>query len=232
MTLPLPRWRVPLAPEPLDDDAVVGAWAWQRIPRLPPFVRADGQGPAAWKTAVRVCRDDFGLAVRFDCADRWAWGTFTERDDPLWQEEAVELFLALGAADPRRYFEFEVSPRGVLFDARVDNPTSRRPDLAVEAGWNCSGVRWGAGSTELLPEAVYPQDWWAVLVLPWAALAPSGEPFTIPDILRANFYRIERPADPPGAAAEFSAWSPTLADPADFHQPARFGFLSLGGRIS
>ncbi|HEV7670153.1 MAG TPA: carbohydrate-binding family 9-like protein [Thermoanaerobaculia bacterium] len=232
MTIPLPRWRVPLASEPLDDNAVVGPWAWNRIPRLPPFVRADGRGSAIWQTAVRVCRDDFGLAVRFDCADRAAWGTFTERDDPLWQEEAVELFLAFGAADPRRYFEFEVSPRGVLFDARVDNPTSRRSDLVVQTAWDCSRIRWGAGRTELLHESTGDQDWWAVLVLPWASLAPPGEPDVVPDTLRANFYRIERPTDPPDAAAEFSAWSPTLSDPPDFHQPTRFGFLSLGGRIS
>ncbi len=226
MTIPLPRWRVPIAPLPLDDDAVIGPWVWERIPRLPPLFSADGARPAAWKTAVRVCRDGYGLAVRFDCADRAAWGTFAERDDPLWQEEAVEVFLALGGDEPRRYFEFEVSPRGVLFDARVDNPTGQRADLRVETAWDCPGIRWGAGSTDLLHQSVGEEDWWAVLVLPWASLAgPEG----LPDILRANFYRIERP---PGAPPEFSAWSPTLADPPDFHQPARFGFLSLGGRIA
>ncbi len=226
MTIPLPRWRVPRAPLPLDDDAVVGLWGWERIPRLPPLVRSDGVGPAIWKTAVRVCRDEFGIAVRFDCADRAAWGTFTDRDDPIWQEEVVELFLALGPEDPRRYFEFEVSPRGVLFDARVENPTGRREDLEVETAWNCPGIRWGAGSTDLLHASVGEQDWWAVLVLPWASLV-GPEP--LPDLLRANFYRIERP---PNSPHEFSAWSPTLSHPPDFHQPARFGFLSLGNLIA
>ncbi len=225
MIIPRPRWRVPLAPEPLDDAAVVGNWVWERIPRLPPLLLSDGSGPATWKTAVRVCRDRFGLAVRFDCADRFAWGTHTERDDPLWQEEVVELFLGIGQADPRHYFEFEISPRGVLFDARVDNPTSKRADLSVDTSWNCPGIRWGAGAKETLLATGLPEDWWAVLVLPWASLSASE----LPDILRANFYRIERPT---GGAPEFSAWSPTLADPPDFHQPARFGFLSLGGRIA
>lgn len=224
--IPLPRWRVPQAPEPLDDDAAVGAWAWKRVPSLPPLLRSDGFGPAIWKTAVRICRDGFGLAVRFDCEDRGAWGTFTQRDEPLWQEEVVELFLALGAADPRRYFEFEVSPRGVLFDARVDNPTGRRADLQVETAWNCPGIRWGAGNTGRLHTGAGGEDWWAVLVLPWASLG-AGDSF--PELLRANFYRIKRPQEAP---SEFSAWSPTLADPPDFHQPARFGFLSLGGRIA
>ncbi len=229
MTIPLPRWRVPHAPEPLDDDAVVGPWVWESVPRLPPLLCSDGRGPAIWQTAVRVCRDAFGLAVRFDCADRTVWGTFTERDEPLWQEEVVELFLALGPEDPRRYFEFEVSPRGVLFDARVDNPTGKRGDMTVETDWNCPGIRWGAGSTDLLHPSGEGQDWWAALVLPWAALVSPSEAIAPPETLRANFYRIERP---PGAVPEFSAWSPTLADPPDFHQPARFGFLSLGGRIA
>lgn len=232
MTTPLPRWSVPRAPRTLDDDGVVGLWAWEEIPRLPPLLRADGGGSALWKTAVRVCRDDFGLAVRFDCADRAAWGTFTERDDPLWQEEVVELFLALGPDDPRRYFEFEVSPRGVLFDARVENPTGRRADLEVDTAWNCPGIRWGAGDSDLIHPSGEGEDWWAVLVLPWASLTETGVPA---EVLRANFYRIERPPHPPHPANtphEFSAWSPTLSDPPDFHQPARFGFLSLGGRIA
>ena len=41
---------------------------------------------------------------------------------------------------------------------------------------------------------------------------------------RGNFYRIERPHD---AEPEFSGWSPTMTDPADFHKPAYFGILEL-----
>jgi len=42
------------------------------------------------------------------------------------------------------------------------------------------------------------------------------------EALRANFYRIDRPAD---GDPEFTAWSPTLVDPPDFHKPDRFGLL-------
>ena len=37
---------------------------------------------------------------------------------------------------------------------------------------------------------------------------------------RMNLYRIER-----GEAEEFTAWSPTLKSPPDFHVPSRFGTL-------
>jgi hypothetical protein len=185
------------------------------VPPLPPFLLTDGSGPAVQQTAVRLAWDYGALHVRFECADRDAWGTFTRRDDPIYQEEAVEVFLAPGTADPARYFEFEVSPRGTLFDAIVWNPDSDRATMRVDPSWDCPGLRWEAGA------GVASQDWWATLAIPWDSLASETPP---PEIWRANFYRIERPQD---GAAEFSAWSPTLTAPADFHKPARFGRLSL-----
>ncbi len=202
----LPRWRAP---------RVAGDWSWDAIPPLPPLVRCEDGAPAEQATVVRVAWDDAALHVRFECVDRHAWGTFERRDDPLWQEEVVEVFLAPGEADPVDYLEFEVSPRGVLFDARIHNHTSLRPDLRADVAWDCPCVRWQAGS------GTARQDWWAVLALPWSGLA--GDPPM--EVWRANFYRIERPAD---GSEEFSAWSPTLVRPADFHKPACFGVLELG----
>jgi hypothetical protein len=188
---------------------------WGEILALPPFRLADGSGPAIQQTQVRLRRDDLALHVRFDCEDRDAWGTYRQRNDPIYQEEAVEVFLAPGEADPVRYCEFEVSPLGTLFDAVIHNPTSLRADMTGDPAWDCPGLRWAAGS------GAARQDWWAELSIPWEALSPSSEP---PRIWRANFYRIERPRD---GEPEFSGWSPTLTRPADFHKPARFGFLEL-----
>jgi hypothetical protein len=187
---------------------------WPEIPPLAPFTLADGSGPPEQPTRVRLFWDPWGLHVRFECADRDAWGTFTERDDPLYEEEAVEVFLAPGGADPVRYAEFEVSPGGVLFDAAIENPTSLRRDLVADPSWNCPGIAWRAGrGTER-------QDWWAEISIPWAGLGLTAPP----DVCRANFYRIERPRN---GSSEFSCWSPTFTSPADFHQPARFGVLEL-----
>lgn len=203
-----PIWKVPRAPR---------SWSWEEIPALPPFLLADGSGPAVQPTQLRLCWDDAALHVRFDCVDRDAWSTYTRRDDPIYEEEAVEVFLAPGEADPIDYFEFEVSPAGVLFDARIHNPTGLRPDLRADVAWDCPRLRWQAGRDAERPER---QDWWAVLEIPWAGLV-AGAP---PRVWRANFYRIERPRD---SEPEFSGWSPTLTRPADFHKPARFGRLEL-----
>ncbi len=213
MKMELPRWVVPRRPADWDVQGDLASWHWETVPALSPFIRADGQAPAQQQTTARVCYDPHALYVRFDCVDRNIWGTCTHRDDPLYDEEVVEVFLAPGEADPIHYFEFEVSPDGVLLDARIENPTSQRADLKVDLTWDCPGLRWVAERNDAA------QHWWVGLVIPWMAVTPAGER---PAIWRANFYRIERPRD---AEPEFSCWSPTLTEPADFHKPARFGFL-------
>jgi hypothetical protein len=207
----LPRWLVPPLPER----------SWDEIPALSPLVLAADGRPAEHSTLVRVCADDAALRVRFDCVDHDAWGTLRRRDDPIYQEEAVEVFLAPGEEDPVRYFEIEVSPLGVLFDALIHNPTSQRADMTADVSWDCPGLKWKVGMADER------EDWWAVLTIPWSGLVadPAADPNEIPRIWRANFYRIERPRD---AAPELSCWSPTFTDPADFHKPARFGVLELG----
>lgn len=223
MSLALPRWPVPrsFSWDPTADPA---SWSWGRVQAFPRFVLADGSGPALQQTRLRVCWDDEALYARFDCEDRDAWGTYERRDDPVYEEEAVEVFLAPGEEDPARYFEFEVSPLGTVFDALIHNPTSRRTDMTADPSWDCPGLRWAAGRKKER------QDWWAVLAIPWAGLLPAGA--ELPKVWRANFYRIERPRDRAEAEPEFSGWSPTLTRPADFHQPARFGVLELAGASS
>jgi hypothetical protein len=121
---------------------------------------------------------------------------------------------------PAAYFEFEISPLGTLFDARIENPDSRRDTMRADISWDCPGLRWAGGKRDQA------EDWWAELAIPLPALVPAGE---LPRAWRANFYRIERPR---GDEAEFSCWSPTLTSPADFHQPARFGRLELADGLS
>ena len=155
------------------------------------------------------------LHVRFDCADPDPWWTLAERDASLWEEEVVEVFLARGAETPRSYAEFEVNPGGALFDAWIDNPDSRRETMRIGIGWDCAGIDWRAGIESERAR------WWAELAIPLGAVAAATD---LRGPWRANFYRIERPR--PGEP-EYTAWSPTLVAPADFHRPARFGTLIL-----
>src|SRR5918912_1166835 len=113
----IPHLHVPRAPSPMFE--LEDAEGWAQVLAITPFRLADGSGPAVQQTVLRVCADAWMLYVRFECEDRDIWGTYTRRDDPIYDEEVVEVFIAPGLEDPIRYCEFEVSPNGVLFDARV-----------------------------------------------------------------------------------------------------------------
>ena len=209
----LPYMLLAYAPTRWDRNADLASWNWDDVPPLPPFILADGSGPAQQQTHARICCDDAALYVRFDCEDRDIWGTYTQREDSIFDEEVVEVFIRSDMETPNTYYEFEVSPNGVLLDARITNPGLRHADILVDCSWDCAGLRWQAARDDQAGR------WWAVLVIPWSSIGPAGPPATL---WRANFYRIERPHD---AAPEFSCWSPTMTDPADFHKPAYFGVL-------
>ncbi len=223
-TAPPPRLRVPridggaFSPSGTAAEGLA-TFPWERAAVAGPLLLANGSAAAAQATVVQVAWTDAALWVRFDCADRDAWGTYRRRNDPIYSEEAVEVFLAPGEADPHEYWELEVSPLGVIFAAHVHNPTWRRADLVADTSWPCRGLAWRAAPTGRN------EDWQAAMAIPWPALvAPGRQGSPLPRRWRANFYRIERPRD---GAAELSCWSPTLTAPPDFHVPARFGLLEL-----
>ena len=177
---------------------------------VPVFLRDARTGAAPrLKTAVRLGLRGRALCVRFDGRDDGGVASLTERDDPLWQEDVFEVFLS--PEDPSRvYYEFEVNLLGTLFDARVSSPDLSRATMRAETAWDCEGF--AARVTR------GPGRWSASLRIPLGELC-VGAP---PPVWRANFFRIDR-----GTVDEYSAWSPTWADPPDFHVPELFGVLQF-----
>lgn len=185
---------------------------------ITPFLLADGSGPARQQTSASLQASEEALSIRFCCLDADPWGTFVKRDEPVYQEECVEVFLAPGEDDPRNYYEFELSPLGAFFDAAICNPEGRRETMGADVEWNARGARWQA--------AIDKENglWTAEMILPWSDFG-FAHALAIPEAWRLNLYRIDRPRD--GSPAEYSCWSPTLQTPANFHVPARFGTLRL-----
>src|SRR5262245_26306342 len=147
------------SPFELDDAGV-----WAVINHIAPLWLADGSTPASQFTRVRVCFDEAELCVRFDCEDDDIWGTYTERDEPIYEQEVDEVVLAVCAKCPIDSFEFDATPKGVLFVAIIHNPTSTREDLWWDSSWNCEGVRWVANRDDARAH------WWAALAIPWRGI--------------------------------------------------------------
>jgi hypothetical protein len=221
LEITLPTYRCRHIANPITIDGNLQKPEWQAIePVMLQPVTGETAG-SFQPTTFRACWTDSHLYLAFHCEDRDIWGTLTERDAPLYNEEVVEAFLC-PTGDLRHYYEFEVSPRNVIFDATVYSPDLHRKTMKVDTSWECPGLEAAVIVQGTLEDRTDVDEWWSLeIAIPFAAFS-EVQPPQPGDSWRANFYRIDR-ATPP----EFTAWSPTLETPANFHVPERFGFLQF-----
>ena len=174
-------------------------------------------GPKQSLTHFRALWNMTGVFLRFDVEDPQPWHTMTKRDQHLWEEEVVEIFIDV-QGDGRNYAEIEVNPANVVCDLRM---ISGEPKKKGELEWDFPGLR-----TRTIRK---PEGWTALLFLPWSgfrALSPAAAKMKLPHEggpqWRFNVFRIERPggASAPAANAVFAAWSPTGSP--SFHVPSAF----------
>ena len=187
-------------------------------------------GPERYRTRFQARWDDAALHIRFDAFDDAPWHTMTRRDDHLWEEEVVELFLDADGSG-RNYAELEINPANVVCDLRVETPW---PALRSLTGWDWAGLE---TAVEPLKDAhASTEGWSAVARLPWMGLRslyPLSAGVKLPPHpgadWRFNVFRIKRPGGPgaPGNGAIFAAFS-RPAGPS-FHDPAAFRRLRLTG---
>ena len=176
----------------------------------------DGATPRLATTVTAWFDDDY-LTVLFCAADDHLVATMYAHDAPLYDEDVVEIFLAPDGLGT--YFELEVSPRGTLFDARITSPNGVRQGLRADRAWTCEGM-WAAVRRVTESSGTTTLD--VVVRIPFYALERDvpGEGET----WRANFFRIDRH---PQQGDEYSAWQPTMKEPADFHVAAAFGTIKF-----
>jgi len=175
------------------------------------------------ETTVKCLYSDRYLYVAFSCEDSYIWGTHTERDSPIFEQECVEVFINPAGA-PHHYYEINLSPRNVVYDSHIIN--NRTPDnpFADFLGFpqlnfvDLHTAVWIDGELGVQGGA---RGWRAEFAIPLAEL--YGAPHCPPqagDQWRINFYRIDSPQM---NQRRHSAWSPTGREA--FHLPWRFGTL-------
>lgn len=162
------------------------------------------------ETRFRACWTADSLHIRYECEDDHVVSTMTRRDEPLYEEDVVEVFL-----DPfgggTTYYEFEVSPRGVLFDALIHNRLDGNKD--VDTSWIAEGFQANVMKGT--------DDGWLVydVRIPFADLDEAGVPHA-GAVWHWNVFRIDDDRD---GVRHYSAWSPTGL--VNFHVPQQFGEL-------
>ncbi|AZN38716.1 carbohydrate-binding family 9-like protein [Paenibacillus albus] len=165
-----------------------------------------GDAPAE-RTRVRCGWTPEALLIQFLCEDTHIVSDYTQKDEPLYNQDVVEVFIderGIGTG----YLELEVSPRNVVFDARIANVDNRAVD--IDLSWSFDGLQTSVDRTatgELLYEIRIPS-------VNFETRLEAGLRWKV------NFYRIDENAD---GVREYQAWRPTGA--VQFHMPGKFGTL-------
>jgi hypothetical protein len=213
-----PTYEVLRAPSPLTIDGHLDEPAWAKAPPMGFVQNADG-APSPLVTQARILYDDTFLYVAFRLEDENIWATMTRRDDHLWHEEVVEVFIQPDPAHPA-YVELEVNPLGTMLDIFL---LDRRKPLPY-ASWNSHRLQWAVQVDGTVDGQPGDTGWTCEIALPHEDLAMAPHVPPKPgDRWRLNLYRVEQRPARAGLA-----WSPTRAN--DFHLPDRFGEVVFSTR--
>ncbi len=162
------------------------------------FINGEDRKPEAPTTARAVCTKD-ALYVLFQCRYREAgavqWSHRT-RDDAVWNDNCVEIFLEPTGAGSGSYYQVTVNPGGTVADSFARDHKAWNGELAVKT-------------------KVAPGLWTAELAIPFSQLSlPGGK---VNKVWRMNLMRFNL------APAEDTSWC-VLGDYSS-HVPSRFGYL-------
>ena len=176
-------------------------WAEAMIATDFSVLASGGEERAFYQTTARAAWDDRALYLHIICLEPEPdaiTAEVTQRDGPVWLEDALEIFLQ---PDPAQddHFQFVVNALGTVYDARNDDGSfNARVRAAAQVG---------------------EQAWQVELAIPWADLgvpAPqAGQEWGF------NVGRERRPNEP----TEWSTWAPLEKDLKKFAVPEAFGRL-------
>jgi len=199
-------------------DGLTDERAWRRAARMESFVTA-GPDPksAQYATTARLLWSDTHLYVSFFCRTDAVRVAGSQRDAPIWDGDAAELFL-VPIAPEEPYFEINVNPGNVIYDARIEN---WRYEYMVKH-WQ----EWAQGFNGDIESAVRVHEangavtgWSCEWSIPFADMVHEGSE---PTAGSEWFFDAFRAAQTEAGTIEFSAWEPTYKD---FHRPHLFPVL-------
>src|SRR5215470_4474033 len=208
----LPRYEVSRVTTKLDIDGKLNERAWADAPPVGAFVNNRDGSPTKLVTEAKILYDQNFIYFGFRSVDTNVWSTMKKRDEHLWLEEVVEVFLQADPSIPN-YIELEVNPLGTMLDIYLIN--TRKP-LHYES-WNSEKLRWAVSVDGTVDGKENDRGWSCEIALPLEDIATAAHlPPREGDRWRLNLYRVEKLP----VSAEL-AWSPTLQD--DFHVLAKLG---------
>jgi len=224
------------ADKPFAINGVLDKRPWLGVPWTEPFLDIEGIRKAlpAFQTRVKMLWDDEFLYIAAQLEEPHVWGTLTERDSVIFQDNDFEVFIDPDG-DGHYYGELEINALGTVWDLLLPQPY--KDGGRALTGWRFRGLKSAVAVDGTLNDPSDIDRGWSVeLALPWSDLAEIASGHFPPvhgDQWRLNFSRVEwdlevvggRYQKVPGRAEHNWVWSPQGV--VDMHRPENWGYLQF-----
>jgi hypothetical protein len=216
----VPETVIARAPGPIvvDGRADDAAWA-AATPISFIFPWNDITTEPAQSTVARMLYDDSALYLLYECIDPYLHAEVYEQDGPVWEEDAVEIFVTPNAQDSSAYFGYEMNANGTFLDYMAFNAgVGGTKNIHFE--WESEGVEikttWDGTLNDHTDQD---RSWVLEMAIPMENFRHLGGqiPPQPGDMWRLNLNRTK------GHEGQFSMWSDTGTEKASFHHSAYFG---------
>jgi hypothetical protein len=192
--------------------------AWEAAPPIEFVFPWESQTGPMQKTTARLLWDDNNLYVFYECDDKDIVALYTQRDDPTYRDDAVEIFINPQPSQEATYYGLEMNAGAVLYDYVAVMPRTFYRRFQME------GVRLAVKlSGTLNVRGDKDRGWNLELAIPWAnfdTLAPAPK---AGDRWRAQLNRWDG-VEP---HRRLSMWVDPRIERSWPHVPARFGWLEF-----
>jgi hypothetical protein len=212
-----PRYEVRRAKAPIEVDGSIDPKEWSAASPAVEFIFPwESQTGARQKTHARLLWDDTNLYVAYEAADTDITAQVQGRDEFVYRDDTVEIFLNVTPSQTVAYYCLEINVRGVVMDyvCIAGQYYMRRFDMeGIKVGVRTDGTLNMRGDTD--------RGWSLELAIPWKNFSDMAQPPRIGTVFTANLNRW----DGTEPNRRLSVWADSKLDWPHPHAPANFGDL-------
>jgi len=224
------------AGRPIVVDGKLDDPSWDDAPWTDAFVDIEGDRKPLprFETRAKMLWDDEYFYVAAKLKEPHVWGTLTQHDAVIFQDNDFEVFIDPDG-DNHEYYEIEINALGTEWDLFLGKPY--RDGGPAENSWEIPGLKKGAAVSGTLNNPNDADEGWTVeLAFPWKVLAEFAHRPSPPkdgDQWRVNFSRVEwlheivdgKYRKVPKTSEDNWVWSPQGV--VDMHRPERWGYVQF-----
>lgn len=235
------------ATAPITIDGKMSPEEWDAIPWTSEFVDIEGdkQPKPTLTTRAKMTYNDSGMYFAVLLNEPHVWGTITEHDAVIYQDNDFEIFLN-PSGDTHNYLEYEVNALGTEWDLYLSKPY-RDAGHAILNNWEFAGMKSAVYVDGTINNPKDTDKSWSVEVfIPWSSVYQVMRGKESPkagEQMRVNFSRVQWTTEvqdgkyvkvPQSGKDKISehnwVWAPTGV--INIHMPEYWGFVQFSDKTA